>query len=57
MNLPLVPQHHHRKTKNYPKNCAAYIVHGKVDPVEDEDEGDGPRGGAKNVGFTVGTGS
>ena len=50
MNLPLVPQHHHRKTKNYPKNCAMYIVHGKVDPVEDEDEGDGGDHGKHDLG-------
>jgi hypothetical protein len=29
MQLPLVPQHDQRKTKNNPKNGAANIVHGK----------------------------
>jgi hypothetical protein len=27
MDLPLIPQQHHRKTKNNPQNGAANIVH------------------------------
>jgi hypothetical protein len=38
VNLPLIPQHDHRKSKNNPKNGAAYIVHINGDPVEDEVE-------------------
>jgi hypothetical protein len=30
MDLPLIPQQHHGKTKNDPQNGAAYIVHIKI---------------------------
>jgi hypothetical protein len=40
MQLPLIPQHDQRKTKNNPKNGAANIVHG-VSAIEgDVDEGE-----------------
>ena len=56
-DLPLVPQHDQRKSKNNPKNGAANVVHGKCDSDgEEEVRWRNHMPGVENTGFN-GTGS